>query len=82
MIDKDLVVDFAEQSGFGAINRHKIVPRLMKFAELVAQWENNNCSEICSQLGNHFSVFNTEFMDGKMDGAYLCESAIEQRWKR
>lgn len=80
MIDKYLVMEFAEQCGFGGTNRPRLYPRLQLFAELCAKWENRNCLAACNELGAAFGQLSTEFTDGQMDGAFLCADTIERRW--
>lgn len=80
MIDKYIVMELAEQCGFGGMSRPQLYPRLQKFAELVAKWENRHCIDECNSLGNQFSQADNEFADGKMDGAFSCAALLERRW--
>ena len=52
------------------------MPRLKLFAEHIAEWQRKTDAAMCNERGNYFSGFDNEFMDGKMDGAYMCAELI------
>jgi hypothetical protein len=76
MIPKEIVLDYAEKSGFGGIQRASILPRLKKFAEMISEYQKHRCADMCIDLGDKFKVKNTEFSDGQMDGAYQCSEVM------
>lgn len=77
MIERSVVLDCAERAGFGGMQRANLLPRLMKFAQLIADHQRSQHAEACSALGDAFRILNTEFADGQMDGAYRCAEIIE-----
>lgn len=81
MIPKDVVMEAAQIAGFGGGTRPKLYPRLARFAEVIALWERHQNAAICTERGDSFRSFDNEFMDGKMDGAYMCAELILARNK-
>lgn len=77
MIDRGVVLSCAEAAGFGGQTRSIMLPRLMKFAALIAEQQRKQDAQQCWRIGTGFSDDPTEFRDGQMDGAYQCAEAIE-----
>lgn len=76
MIDRATVLRCAERAGFGGQNRVKLLPRLMMFAELIAEYQQNRDALLCNAIGDTFKDSATEFSDGQMDGCYHCAELI------
>jgi hypothetical protein len=72
-------MEAACSAGFGGATRPKLFPRLVLFAELIAQWERQQNAKLCTENGHRFSQFDNEFMDGKMDGSFMCAEDILRR---
>lgn len=77
MIPKEIVLDCAVKSGFGAIQRASLGPRLQKFADMIAEYQKHRCADACIVLGDKFRAIQAEFNDGQMDGAYQCAEVIK-----
>ncbi len=77
MIDKAMVLSFAQQAGFDGVDRVKNCRRLMHFAELVAEWKAEQDTSACRAVGDMFKPLGTEFSDGQMDGAYRCAEILQ-----
>lgn len=77
MIPREVVLDFAEQAGFGGQSRATLLPRLIKFAELLTSWQRTNDALLCYGVGNRFSAKGELFSDGQMDGAFQCAETLE-----
>jgi hypothetical protein len=80
VIPKVVINDAAEKAGFGSILRSRHSTSLVQFAVLIAQWQLEKDSAICNAKGNEFSAFRNDFMDGKMDGAYMCAELIKDQY--
>ena len=76
MIPSSFLVHAAEQSGFGGVNRVRYLSKLKLFAEQIAQWEREQCAALCNERGHSLKHFDNEFMDGKMDGSFMCAELI------
>lgn len=76
MIDRATALDFAEKAGFGGQSRAALLPRLLAFANQVADWQKSKDARVCSVVGDSFKSVNTEFADGQMDGAYRCAELL------
>lgn len=81
MIPHEVLLNAAERSGFGGINRVRYLSRLKMFAEAIALWERIECADLCNKQGARYSEFENDFMDGKMDGAFMCAELIMARPK-
>lgn len=79
MIDRHIVLDCAEVAGFGGQTRNVMLPRLLKFAALIAQKQRHIDAEHCSAIGKSFADGTSEFSDGQMDGAFKCADSLEKR---
>lgn len=77
MIDRQVIMDCAEQAGFGGASRPKLLPRLERFAELLLEHQQHRYVDACVALGDAFEILKTEFSDGQMDGAYRCAEIIQ-----
>lgn len=79
MIDRNIINDCAQRAGFGGVSRTQLYTRLALFAEAIAEWNTQQNSKTCEQLGNQFKAINTEFADGQMDGAYQCAELLTKK---
>lgn len=81
MIPHDFLLHAAETSGFGGVNRVRYLSRLTLFAEQIAKWEREQNAKICNEHGLRYRDYDNDFMDGKMDGAFMCAELIMAREK-
>lgn len=82
MIDRGVVLSCAEAAGFGGQTRSIMLPRLMKFAALIAEQQRKLDAKKCWALGAGFCADESEFRDGQMDGAYQCAELIENKYAK
>lgn len=78
MIDRDVLLSFAQQAGFGGIDRVRLISKLTAFAGFIEDHQNQVDALFCSRLGDDFSKIETEFADGQMDGAYQCAEKLRK----
>lgn len=77
MIERAVILDCAERAGFGGSQRANLLPRLIRFAQFIADHQRGLHAEACNTMGDAFRILGTEFSDGQMDGAYQCAEMIE-----
>lgn len=78
MIDRDLVMDFAQRAGFGGVSRTQLYTRIAKLAELVHEWSVQQHVATCNAIGDRYKTKDGEFFEGQMDGAYQCAETINK----
>lgn len=78
MINRGVVLSCAEAAGFGGQTRSIMLPRLLKFAALIAAEQRKVDANKCLAKASAFKQDDSEFHDGQMDGAYQCAEAIEE----
>jgi hypothetical protein len=76
LIPKVVVLDIAQKVGFGGAQRPKLYPQLQRFADGIAAYQRDKYAAMCTEQGHVYSAFRNEFMDGKMDGAFMCAEMI------